>query len=329
MRFATKSTESLASLALIGFLPYCVLGILLSTSVLANKSVTVKNASEPVLCAEKDNVTLTFSEDSVRQFRIEATHPIYLPSLRADNWKADWTACDFGPEAQVPGDTGGQRKPSQPKRRTLYEEPSQWVVGWRFDSFWRPATTTFTIGDRVESGLHLVQLWQIRPNGGEEVVVLYPQDGYWRARPLAPRGRDLTAFGSSFLIGPVELDQRPLVKLENIDFDPQARAFTLTFVAGGRATVQLAEVSDKRTALEITFDATVAGMPFAALRSMYLTEFNNDVAKVAVRTPHGLGWREEPIMTFGGGLVTDIWAGRLMQSQHNTSSPDIVFKAFK
>ena len=68
------------------------------------------------------------------------------------------------------------------------------------------------IGDRVEKGLHLLQVWMIRPMGGEEVLVLYPQDGYWRLRPLAPAGLAPTAFGSSFLIGPVEVEGRPIVQ---------------------------------------------------------------------------------------------------------------------
>ena len=212
---------------------------------------------------------------------------------------------------------------------TIYEEPAQWVVGWRFDHFWRPATATFQVGNRIEKGLHLIQLWQIRPNGGEEVLVMYPQDGYWRARPLGPKGRDLTAFGSSFLIGPVEVDDRPLVKLNNIVFDPKKRSFVLRFTKGGTATVTLGEVSANRTALDVEFDQPIAGTPFTALRSMYVTEFNNDVARVAARVDGQKGWQEENILAFKGGRITSLWAGRTSPSQHNTSSPDMVFKDFK
>ena len=106
-------------------------------------------------------------------------------------------------------------------RRTIYEEPDIWVVGWTFPTYWRPSTATVKIGDRVETGLHMLQVWTIRPMGGEEVLVLYPQDGYWRIRPKAPEGRAPTAFGSSFLIGPVEEDGRPLVKIKDIAIDPE------------------------------------------------------------------------------------------------------------
>lgn len=292
----------------------------------STKAVAVANLSTPVLCAEKDNVTLTFAGADVRSFRLEAAHPVYLSTLQRDNWKADWTACDFGPQPQQPANSG---PPKPPRRVTIYEEPAQWLVGWRFQHFWRPATATVRIGDRVEAGLHLVQLWQIRPNGGEEVLVFYPQDGYWRARPLGPKGRDLTAFGSSFLIGPVEVDERPLVRLEEIAFDPKARKFSLRFAAGGGAVVSLAEVSANRTALEVTFDRAITDRPFAALRSMYVTDFNNDVARVAVRAAGAKGWHEAPVMDFKGGNVSDLWAGRTVPSQHNTSAPDMVFKAFR
>ena len=111
--------------------------------------------------------------------------------------------------------------PQPPRRTTLYEEIELWVVGLTFPTFWRPATATVRIGDRVEKGLHLLQVWMIRPMGGEEVLVLYPQDGYWRLRPLAPAGMAPTAFGSSFLVGPVEVEGRPIVRIKEVAFDPQ------------------------------------------------------------------------------------------------------------
>ena len=291
-----------------------------------DKAVVVTNNSEPVLCAEKDNVTLSFTGRDIRKFRVEVSHPVYFSSLREDNLKADWTDCDFGPQPPRPANAP---PPKPPQRTTIYEEPAQWVVAWRFEHFWRSSAATVRIGDRVEKDVHLIQLWQIRPNGGEEVIVFYPQDGYWRMRPRGPKGRDLTAFGSSFLIGPVEVDQRPLVRIKEISFDPKARTFGLQFAAGGSAVVKLAEVSAKRTALDIAFDKPIAGQPFAALRSMYVTDFNNDVARVAVRPKSTKAWREDAIMAFKGAEVTHLWAGRTVPSRHNTSSPDIVFRSFR
>ncbi len=288
----------------------------------AGIAVEVANASEPVLCAEKDNITLNLTSDAVRRFRIEATHPAYLAALQRDNFAADWTACDMS------ADPIHKSEVKAPTRRTLYEEPDLWVVGWTMPTYWRPATATVRIGDRVEKGLHLIQVWMIRPMGGEEVLVLYPQDGYWRIRPKAPDGLAPTAFGSSFLIGPVEVEGRPIVKLRDVAFAPATRTFTVAFERGGTATLRMSTIDSQRHVLDVGFDASVAGRPFAALRSMYVTDFNNDVARVAVREADAKGWREQAILAFDKARATDIWAGRTTMSRHNTSSPDMIFSSF-
>ena len=62
---------------------------------------------------------------------------------------------------------------------------------------------------------------------------------------------------------------------------------------------------------------------------MYVTETNNDVARVALREENAKGWREEPIMGFKAAKATDLWAGRVAPSRHNTSAPDHVFNRFR
>jgi hypothetical protein len=286
-------------------------------------AVTVTGKSEPVLCAEKDNVTLELASPAVSRFRIEAVHPAYIGALARDSFEPDWTACDMS------GDPVHTSDVSKPTRRTIYEEPDFWLVAWTFPTYWRPSTALVRVGDRLERGVHLLQLWAIRPMGGEEVVVMYPQDGYWRARPLAPEGRAPTAFGSSFLVGPVEMAGRPIVAIDEIAFDPGQRTFRLRFTRGGSGAVEVARFDRERTVLQVTFDAPIGGHPFAALRSMYVTEFNNDVAHVGLRAPGAPGWLEQPIMRFTEGRATHLWAGRHTISRHNSSSPDMVFDSFR
>ena len=285
-------------------------------------AVEVSNASEPVLCAEKDNVTINLQSSDVRRFRIEAAHPAYIGTLQRDSFEADWTACDIPGNPQLPA-------AAPPKRTTLYEDIDMWVVGLTFPTFWRPATATVRIGDRVETGLHLLQVWMIRPMGGEEVLVFYPQDGYWRLRPLAPAGMAPTAFGSSFLVGPVEIDERPIVRINEVAFDPKI-AHLHVAVRPGRIGNAGDDEDRIRTAIfwTLRFDRPISGRPFATLRSMFVTEFNNDVARIAVREKDAKGWREDGIMSFKRATATDVWAGRIAPSRHNTSSPDMVFGAF-
>jgi hypothetical protein len=284
-------------------------------------AVDVVNQSEPVLCAEKDNVALSFQSKAVRSFRIEAAHPVYIGMLQRDSFEADWTACDMSADPSF-------KAPSPPRRITFYEDIELWVTGYTFPTFWRPATTPVRIGDRVETGLHLIQIWMLRSDGAEEVLVLYPQDGYWRARPMTPTGMRATSYGSSFLIGPVEVQGRPIVRFKEVAFDPKSRTFTLTFEKGGAATLKIVKADGNRLALDVAFDKPVASGAFAMMRSMYVTEFNNDVARIAVREKGAKSWREENIMKFGKATATDIWAGRLSPSQHNTASPDMVFNSF-
>jgi hypothetical protein len=284
-------------------------------------AVDVKNESEPVLCAEKDNVAISFSNKNVRAFRIEAAHPVYLSASMRSNIEADWTACDM---AADPSYTA----PNPPKMVTLYQDPKLWIFGYTYPAFWRPATTTVRVGDHVESGIHLLQVWLKRDDGAEEVLVLYPQDGYWRARPMAPLDMRSTAYGSSFLVGPIEYDGRPLVKIKELTFDPGTRTFNLAFEKGGSAAVRMVSVDANRQAIDVSFDHGIGGGPFAMLRSMYITEFNNDTARIAVREQGDKGWREDNIMKFDHARATDAWIGRLAPSQHNTSSPDMVFNSF-
>lgn len=284
-------------------------------------AVKVENLSEPVLCAEMDNITLTVSSPEVKQFRIEAVHPVYINAMQADSFQPDWTACDFADEVLS--------QPPPPRKVTLYEGIDVWVTGYTFPSFWRDHKVPVRVGDRVDSSFHLIQVWVRRDERSEEVLVLYPPDGYWRARPLPPRHLGWSSYGSSFLIGPVEHDGRPFVGLDEVVFDPGTLTFTLKFSRGGEGQLKISQLDRDRQVLDVTFDKPVAGHSFAALRSMYVTRFNNDAADVAVLEKGAKAWREEPVMSFGGAsAATDIWLGRHTLSRHNTSSPDMVLEAF-
>jgi hypothetical protein len=285
-------------------------------------AVEIANASEPVLCAEKDNVTLNLTSPQVRHFRIEALHPAYAGALREDRFQPDFTACPQGLSRETT-----EVKP--PRRVTFYEDVETWLTGYTFANWWRPHDVPFRVGDRTERGLDVVQLWVRREERAEEVLVIYPGDGYWRLRPLPPRHLGWSAYGSSVLIGPVESEGRPVVNISAIDFDPTTMTFRLTFAAGASATVKVDALDRDRLALDVSFEQPVTGRPFAALRSMYVTETNNDVARLALREEHAAGWREEPVMAFKAARATDLWAGRLVPSRHNTSAPDHLFSRFE
>jgi len=283
-------------------------------------NVMVRNKSEPVLCAEKDNVALEFLSNDVRQFRIQAIHPAYIGTITTDRWAPDFTSCDMTKDPSFTSD--------QSRRVTFYETPDLWITGYTYPSFWRPNTVPVRVGDHVENGLHMLQVWVHHRERAEEVLVLYPPDGYWRARPLPFGDMRWTAYGSSFLIGPIEVQQRPIVAIKDIAFDPATKSFTLNFVRGGSAVIKLEGLDQRHMALDVSVKDLPKDLPFAAMRSMYTSEINADVAKVSWRAKGAQGWDEAPIMTYRGGDIAEIWAGRTSPSNHNMSAPDMVFGPF-
>ncbi len=283
-------------------------------------AVDVINASEPTLCAEKDNVYLKLQSGEAQRFQVEAAHPAYVGTIVVDRWAPDFTSCDMSKDPVFKFDR---------RRLTIYETEEWQLVGLTFPSFWRPNQVPVRVGNRTETGFHLLQLWTRHQERAEEVLVIYPADGYWRARPLPPQNLRWSAYGSSFLIGPVEVEGRPFVDIRDIAFDPATRSFTLNFVRGGSATLRLDKLDQEKIVLDVALSQPIKdGRPFAALRSMYVTEINSDVAQIAWRGRGEQSWSQLPLPSFKRAPAAELWAGRTVPSRHNTSAPDMIFRNF-
>jgi hypothetical protein len=284
-------------------------------------AVDVQNLSTPTLCAETDNVYLKLISPEVRHFTIESVHPNYIGTIVVDRSAFDLHNCPELSAAPIISE--------KPRRVTIFENEQWQLIGLTIPNFWRKTVVPVRVGDRVETGVQLLQLWTRHQDRAEEVLVLYPQDGYWRARPLPPVNLKWSAYGSSFLIGPVETDQRPFVDIREVVFDPNTRAFRLQFARGGAATLRVDTLDIERQVLDVTLDPPAGDAPFAALRSMFVTEINNDVAHLGWRQKGAPSWERAPIMDFKRASAVEVWAGRLVPSRHNTSAPDTVFRDFK
>lgn len=293
-------------------------------------AVAVTNRSEPVLCAEKDNIQVDFSSPDVRSFRMQAVHPAYIGTIRIDRYLPDFTACDMS------ADPVAATSVKKTVRRTIYETPDFQLVAFTYPTFWRPAKTPVRIVDK-EAGvdrafeeIHLLQVWTWDRERAEEVLVVYPPDGYWRARPLPFGDMRWTAYGSSFLVGPVEMQGRPIVDIREIVFDAATRSFTMHFARGGSARMTIGALDQEHMALDVTLEGAIPrDLPFASLRSMYVTDVNNDAARVAWRPKGGQRWGEAHILDFKDAQAVEFWAGRTFASKHNTSAPDMVFGRFR
>lgn len=304
-------------------LPACLLlsALLPLPAAAGETAVTLRSVGYVTRCAEMDNVLYRLEGAHVGAFTLRASHPAYLPDLEDDNLAADFTGCDF-PEEPI------WHYPN-PFGTVLYEDERILLRGYRLSHTWRPEDVPFHVGERVVSGLHLTQLFVKTETGPVEVLVLYPNDGYWRPRPLPPEGREETGFGASVLIGPVEVDRRPLVRFVEIRFDPQTLTYALRFALGGWGLVRVASVDREATTLEVTLDMPQGAETFAMLSSMHVAPDNADIARVALRRPGETAWTVSPIDTFRQGEAAAADFGRDVPSRHNASAPDIRFEGFR
>src|SRR4051794_19482270 len=130
----------------------CVAAVLFAWPALAadDLAVDVVNASEPTLCAEKDNVYLKLISPEVRRFTIEAVHPNYIGTIVVDRSAFDLHNC---PDlAAAPFIT------EKPRRVTIFETPDLQLVGLTIPNFWRKNIVPVRVGDRIETGVQLLQL---------------------------------------------------------------------------------------------------------------------------------------------------------------------------
>jgi hypothetical protein len=159
---------------------------------------------------------------------------------------------------------------------------------------------------------------------------MYPADGYWRLKPLPLARFGDGVYGSSFLMGPVETDGRPVVNIASIEVRTQPLAFHVRFAGGGHADVTVAEISQTRTALDVSLQPpTRRDQPFAMLRSMYVTADNSDMSMLSWRaTPTSL-LQTRDLPSVATLKAAQVRFGRTVPSRHNTSAPDIRFSGFE
>jgi hypothetical protein len=277
----------------------------------------IENASQPTSCAENDNIYVKFSGAGISHFMIEARHPAYLSSVAHDETAPDFTTCDQS------------RDPSfsfTPLDLILFEDDQYRLVGHRYPTFWRPESVDFRVGDTVTRGLHLVQLFRKKGGQAIEILVLYPSDGYWRLKPLPPKGMAETAYGSSFLVGPIAEQGRPYVPLSSVRFFRSDLSFRLAF-HDGRGIVRVTEASPRRTRVFVDLPPAVGSAPWAALRSMFTTSAMADTTEATVDTGTG-HVKTSPILELTNTDAATVIFSRSVPSRHNTSAPDLEFRGF-
>lgn len=298
---------------------------LLSIAPALAETVTVTSHAYKTECTEEDNVFITFTARRLKSFLIEAQHPPYIGSIVKDSFDPDFSNCHFGP-APVP--TGRHFT----KRKFILWENADYVMEGNTDEyFWRDTDVPVIVGAKTDLNVHLIQFYKKRPDGKQDqVLVIYPTDGHWRLKPLPVPRLDYNVYGVSFLIGPVvaTVPHKPYVDYREVRFDPATLTFHMIFARGGEASVRIVEISQRATAVEVTFAGNVPeDAPFAAMRSMFVTPGKADVGEVRYRDPGGAE-HTVPIDRFDEAAVTGVVFTRSVVSLHNTSAPDMAYRDF-
>lgn len=287
----------------------------------AEVAVTARDAGFSTSCAEMDNVLVALEGPEVTRFTIRARHPFYTAAVppREASYAADFTGCVFPEEPIWDFDR---------QSHIMWEDPRVRLVGHRLAKSWRPELVDVTVGERTFPGIHLVQLLVRRPEKDVEILVLYPHDGHWRAKPLPAPGFLDMPYGSSFLFGPVEKDRRHLVRYTGVRFDPETLAFTVGFAQGGEGRIRVLSAGSDELRLEAVLSRPVTGQPFALLSSMHVNEENSDVGRIRYRPAGSVTWNRIPPVTFMPPEGVEFDFGRDIPSRHNTFAPDMLFGPF-
>lgn len=293
-------------------------------------TVDVVNASYPTRCAEEDNVYVKLYGDGLRSLRIEARNPVYMKDVKVDSYGPDFSGCNFD----------GNSHPTDPKftfqeKRVIIWETETWMMVVNTGkTFWRNNSPDFVVGDKVEKDIHLMQLYLKDKNepklGRHQFLVLYPPDGYWRAKAIPTLPLNYGVYGTSFLVGPIKEDGRPVVDIARVEFVPATMTFKLDYRDGSHGTLKIDTVDRERIGLDYAHDRALPGdKPLAAIRSMYVAPDNADTAEVTWRWSRAGSPITRDLMRFDREAVSEANFGRSTLSRHNTSAPDMWFGRFE
>ena len=286
----------------------------------AELAVTASDLGFVTRCAEMDNVLVAMTDPTVTTFPIRVRHPAFAAGASEISQAADFTDCDFPKDQPV--------WHFQPASFVLYEDADFRLQGHRLQNSWRPELVPVSVGGETWPDLHLLQLLVKIPGQMVEVLVLYPADGYWRAKPLPPTDVVDTPYGASFMVGPMENDRRPLVKFKSIRFEPQNHRFTFDFTRGGSGSLTLQSASRDEVRLWVELSAPVSGAPFAVISSMYVDDSKADIGWIRSRAAGQPLWLQKRPVSFQPYQAAEFNFGRVVASRHNTLAPDFLFGPF-
>jgi len=291
-----------------------VMGMLLSGSLepARGSGTFCYNYSYETQCAEEDNLTFSLGEGApVEAFLIRATHPTYAVSNY--DCPANFENCP----------PPGECYPFEPETLVLFDDGQWIVVAYRLDCWWQPQGMTASAidGPSLEDAHYIAVSKKIEDEDSWPQFLVFYSDAYLRLIPHPPPGAPSVCFGSSVIVGPVELaGDRPYAGVAEVVFDAAEKRLLVSYEPNGTAVLAM---NVDRTKGEVFVQDDYTGFtPFGALRSMYVEEGNCDAERIAVFEQRE-ALDDTGVLEFSAAFADEFYFYRSVASEHNPSAPDI------
>jgi hypothetical protein len=297
---------------------YCLLAVLFAVFIFNQPAMAddaiwglAANESYHTTCAEEDNVNVPLFGDNFFQFIIRATHPAY--DYDQDNCNADFSGCADSQHIQLNADTCNK----------IFDDGQYAVEVCDTPEWWRPFKMQVNAGGNSAEGAYFRIYAKIADEmSWPQFLVLY-QDGNMRLIPHPKPGRASVCFGSSVIVGPAPVAQRPFIDIERVDLTFYPLSMKVVYKEGGFAA--MAMLVDRESATVFVTPNYAKGMdrPFAVFRSMWVQDGNCDVERIQTADS------DEAILGAWESQSSTHWRFyRSNISTHNTSAPDILVEMY-
>jgi hypothetical protein len=288
-----------------------LLGSLTLTGYAQTNLIRAQNKSTATECSEVSNINIPLT-GVVTSFVVEATHPTY--DFSEDNCERDLSGCPA-----MPADN-----PNAAQITKLYDDGESVIEAVTEPDWWRPKGMSVSVDKGQEaSNVHYLRLYRRseEKDSWPQFLIFY-SDGSMRLNPQPPVGKQNVCFGSSVIIGPAAVADKPFADVIYARYVSLIKRLFVVYKNGGQATLDLSKLNRETARVKVTVNYPTDKLPFATFRSMYVAPEKADVNNVRWTEAGGKD-HEIDIMTFTNAVGKDFFFYRGVVSKHNTSAPDI------
>jgi hypothetical protein len=282
--------------------------LIFSQPVLADDAMwgLAANESYHTTCAEEDNINVPLFGGNFTRFLIQATHPAY--DYEQDNCDADFSGCAGPAHMALAVDNCNK----------IYDDGLYAVEVCDTPDWWRPFKMVVTAGGNSQEGAYFRIYAKIADEmSWPQFLVLY-EDGNMRLIPHPKTGRASVCFGSSVIVGPASVEQRPYIDIERVELNFNPLFMEVFYRGAGSARMEMAVSRENASVIVTPNYATGMDRPLAVFRSMWVQDGNCDVERMQSADS------DEAILGAWETISSARWRFyRINISKHNTSAPDI------